>query len=61
LAEGKKKKPKVIRFSDFAVREDLVQEVRKAIPIPRPVVVQSVEDTEDEEFIVINLLGLIDD
>jgi hypothetical protein len=43
------------------VREDLVQEVRKAIPIPRPVVVQSVEDTEDEEFIVINLLGLIDD
>jgi hypothetical protein len=43
------------------VREDLVQEVRKAIPIPRPVVVQSVEDIEDEDFIVINLLGLIDD
>jgi len=59
--KSKKKRLKVIRFSDFAVREDLVQEVRKAIPIPRPVVVQSIEDIEDEDFIVINLLGLIDD
>lgn len=57
----RRRKPKVIRFSDFAVRDDLVREVRKAIPIPRPLVVQSIEDMEDEDFIVINLLGLLDD
>lgn len=58
---GKRRKHKVIRFSDFAVRDDLVREVRKAIPIPRPTVVRSVEDMEDEEFIIINLIGLLDD
>jgi hypothetical protein len=57
----KKKRKRVIRYSDFATREDFRRAVQQAIPIPRPPVVDSLEDLEDEDFIVTHLLRLLDD
>jgi hypothetical protein len=57
----KKRKTRVIRYSDFESRDAYEAELRKAIPIPRPIVVESAQDLEDEDFIIINLLELLDD
>lgn len=57
----KKRKPRVLRYSDFATREEFQAAVQEAIPIPRPPVVNSAEDLEDEDFIITNLLHLLDD
>jgi hypothetical protein len=58
--DKKKRKSRVIRYSDFATREEFQAEVRKAIPIPRPPVVDSASDADDD-FVVSTLLRLLDD
>lgn len=56
-----RRRQKTIRFSDFAIREERMAAIREAIPIHKPPLVTSSDDLEDEDFIIINLLGLLND